>query len=80
MTFFLATCSTLMKQNIDMFLVFLCDDIIGRSHLVKLGRLLQSAPRGPRPAEGLVFVGVDQGEDDEERVVRMLQAGSADQL
>lgn len=54
--------------------------IVGRSHLVELGRLLRSAPRGPRPAEALVLVSIHQGEDDEERVVRMLQTGSADQL
>lgn len=54
--------------------------IVSRSHLVELGGRLRSALRGPRPAEALVLVGVHQGEDDEERVVRMLQTGSADQL
>ncbi len=51
-----------------------------KSHQVKRGRLPRSTLRQPTPAEALVFVGVDQGEDDEECVVRMLQRRSADQL
>lgn len=51
-----------------------------RSHQVKRGGLPQSTLRQPRLAEGLVFVGVYQGEDDEERVMRVLQTCSTDQL
>lgn len=50
------------------------------SHQVKLGGLLRGAPRWPRLAVALVFVGVHKGEDDEERVMRVLQTRSADQL
>lgn len=51
-----------------------------RSHQVKRGGLSQSTLRQPRLAEGIVFVGVHQGEDDEERVMRVLQTRSTDQL
>lgn len=51
-----------------------------KSHQVKWGGLLRSALRQLWPAEGLVFVGVHQGKDDEEGVVRVLQTRSTNQL
>lgn len=50
------------------------------SHLVKLRGLLCGAPRQTPLAVVLVFVGVHEGEDDEERVMGMVQTCSADQL
>lgn len=50
------------------------------TYQVKRGQLLWGTLRRLASAEYLIFVGVDQGEDDEERVMRMLQRCLADQL
>lgn len=50
------------------------------THLVQLGGLSGRAPGLTAAGEVLVLVGVDQRQDDEEGVVRVVQRCSADKL